>query len=91
MMSQYAMNSNVGSDNEQMHSPLKYHIRVMTEDDVQQVLRIWRDNNLHEGTHTIQSFLKVDPEGVIVAVDDETGQLWTIIIIISFEFRLLLL
>ncbi|XP_054164317.1 uncharacterized protein LOC128962023 [Oppia nitens] len=51
-----------------------YHIRYMTETDVPEVLQIWGDNNLHEGTHTIQSFLKVDPEGFVVAVDDRTGQ-----------------
>ncbi|CAG2177492.1 unnamed protein product, partial [Oppiella nova] len=45
----------------------------MTADDVPQVLQIWADNNLHEGTHTIQSFLNVDPEGFVVAVDDSTG------------------
>ena len=45
----------------------------MTEEDVPQVLQIWGDNNLHEGTYTIQSFLRVDPEGFVVAVEDETG------------------
>ena len=53
----------------------KYHIRPMKDEDVGRVLQIWGDNNLHEGTHTIQSFLKVDPEGFVVAVDDRTGKL----------------
>ena len=51
----------------------------MTEEDVPQVLQIWGDNNLHEGTHTIQSFLRVDPEGFVVAVEDETGIIISIV------------
>jgi hypothetical protein len=61
----------------------KYHIRNMTDNDVQQVLKIWGENGLHEGTHTIQSFLKVDPNGFIVAVDDESGMLSVLSFIIK--------
>jgi ribosomal protein S18 acetylase RimI-like enzyme len=61
----------------------KHHIRNMTDNDVQQVLNIWGENGLHEGTHTIQSFLKVDPNGFIVAVDDESGMLSVLSLIIK--------
>lgn len=46
----------------------KFRVRRMRVDDVPQVLQIWADNGLHEGTHTIQSFMQVDPAGFIVAV-----------------------
>lgn len=70
-----AMNEYKSDFDSRIQSPPKYYIRNMTSDDVQQVLEIWRENGLHEGTHTIQSFLKVDPKGFIVAVDEETGML----------------
>ena len=57
--------------NNQMH-PV-FYVRKMIEDDVNEVLEIWGENDLHEGTETIKSFLKVDPDGFWVAVDDAHG------------------
>ena len=57
--------------NNQMH-PV-FYVRKMIEDDVNEVLEIWGENDLHEGTETIKSFSKVDPDGFWVAVDDAHG------------------
>ncbi|KAH7645880.1 holothin acyltransferase [Dermatophagoides farinae] len=46
---------------------IRFRVRQMTNEDVPTVLEIWAKNNLHEGTHTIQSFMIQDPEGFIVA------------------------
>lgn len=51
----------------------QFRIRRMHETDVSQVLEIWAENNLHEGTGTIQSFLRVDPNGFYVAVEMENA------------------
>lgn len=47
----------------------QYRIRYMRPEDVASVLEIWASVDLHEGTHTIQSFLAQDPEGFVVAVE----------------------
>lgn len=57
-----------------------YRIRRMRPEDVPAVLEIWAANDLHEGLHTIQSFMSVDPDGFVVAVEveeeeEEKGQL----------------
>lgn len=51
-----------------------YKLRLMKLEDVPEVLDVWKSIGLHEGTHTIQSFMSVDPEGFIVAEDEETGK-----------------
>lgn len=52
----------------------QYKLRLMREEDVPEALDVWRSIGLHEGTCTIQSFMSVDPEGFIVAEDEETGE-----------------
>src|SRR5699024_4605328 len=47
----------------------QYRIRRMRVEDVPAVLEIWADNDLHEGIDTIQSFMAVDPDGFVVAVE----------------------
>ena len=51
----------------------KYRIRRMRMEDVEEVLKIWAENDLHEGIDTIQSFMRADPHGFVVAVqvDDQ--------------------
>ena len=46
----------------------------MRLEDIAEVLDVWKSIGLHEGTCTIQSFMSVDPEGFIVAEDEETGK-----------------
>lgn len=48
-----------------------FEIRKMEPKDVDQVLQIWRVIGLHEGTRTIHSFMAVDAEGFVVAVDSK--------------------
>ena len=50
-------------------------VRRMKEEDVDQVLKLWTEIGLHEGTQTIQSFMSVDPEGFAVAVDKQSGKI----------------
>ena len=54
--------------------PPPHHIRLMTCEDVHEVLNVWKTIGLHEGTRTIHSFMKVDPNGFYVCVSDETGE-----------------
>ena len=51
-----------------------YKLRLMKLQDIPEVLDVWKSIGLHEGTCTIQSFMSVDPEGFIVAEDEETGK-----------------
>ena len=46
----------------------------MKVEDIAEVLDIWKSIGLYEETRTIQSFMSVDPEGFIVAEDEETGK-----------------
>lgn len=55
--------------------PPPHHIRRMVKWDVPEVLEVWKEIGLHEGTHTIESFLEVDPQGFYVAVSDENGMM----------------
>lgn len=52
----------------------KFHIRYMETWDVPEVLEVWKEIGLYEGTHTIDSFLKIDPKGFFVAVLDHDGK-----------------
>src|SRR6185312_9823649 len=63
MASSSESSSSVGEQLRRDIPPPKHVIRVMKEEDISQVLEIWRIIGLHEGTQTIQSFMKVDPEG----------------------------
>ena len=56
-------------------SPPSVIVRRMKEEDVDQVLKLWTEIGLHEGTQTIQSFMSVDPEGFAVAVDKQSGKI----------------
>lgn len=49
----------------------QYRVRYMKPEDVPSVLEIWADNDLHEGTYSINSFMAQDPEGFVVAVEIE--------------------
>jgi len=42
--------------------------------DVPEVLEIWKEVGLYEGTHSIDSFLEVDPNGFYVAINDDNGK-----------------
>lgn len=52
----------------------KFHIRYMEIWDVPEVLEVWKEIGLYEGTHTIESFIKIDPKGFLVAVSDQDGE-----------------
>ncbi|XP_054717078.1 uncharacterized protein F36G3.2-like [Uloborus diversus] len=45
-------------------------VRPMTWNDIPQVLEIWRDSGLSEGTHTIQTWFRFDPDGFFIVADD---------------------
>lgn len=46
----------------------RFLIRQMKPSDIEPVLALWAQIGLHEGTHTIQSFASVDPQGFYVTV-----------------------
>ncbi|GBM05663.1 hypothetical protein AVEN_175523-1 [Araneus ventricosus] len=48
-------------------------VRRMTWDDVPQVVEIWKDTGLAEGTHTVHTFFRFDPDGFYVVATD-TGE-----------------
>lgn len=50
---------------------LDYKIREMCPDDISTVLEIWKENRLFEGTHTIHTFLEIDPLGFYVAEEED--------------------
>ena len=52
----------------------EFVVRKMTREDVEQVLEVWREIGLHEGTQTIYSFMAVDPDGFAVAEQKDNGQ-----------------
>ena len=54
---------------------IKYHVRRMKFEDIDEVLKVWKEIGLYEGTNTIQSFLTIDPEGFYVAVNEKDGKL----------------
>ncbi|CAL1288341.1 unnamed protein product [Larinioides sclopetarius] len=45
-------------------------VRCMTWDDVPQVVEIWKDTGLAEGTHTVHTFFRFDPDGFYVMATD---------------------
>lgn len=83
MASSSESSSSVGEQLRRDIPPPKHVIRLMKEEDISQVLEIWRLIGLHEGTQTIQSFMKVDPEGFAVAVNEETGAFTLMIMIFA--------
>lgn len=46
----------------------------MTDDDIDEVLDIWREIGLYEGKHSIQTFKVIDPYAFYVAVNLEDGK-----------------
>ena len=46
----------------------------MADDDVDEVLDIWREIGLYEGKHSIQTFKVIDPHAFYVAVNLEDGK-----------------
>lgn len=50
---------------------VKVTVRLMTKEDVPQALDVWRETGMQEGTHSLYTWLKVDPEAFHVAVTDE--------------------
>lgn len=53
----------------------RYEIRLMRDDDIDEVLDIWKEIGLYEGKHSIQTFKTIDPKGFYVAVNLEDGKL----------------
>lgn len=47
--------------------------RNMRLDEVCQVVDIWQEQGLAQGTNNVKNFYEVDPEGFFVAVDTRTG------------------
>lgn len=43
----------------------------MTDDDIDEVLDIWKEIGLYEGKHSIQTFKAIDPNAFYVAVLDD--------------------
>lgn len=52
----------------------KYEVRLMNDDDIEQVLDIWSEIGLYEGLHSIQTFKKIDEFGFYVAINLEDGK-----------------
>lgn len=50
-----------------------YEIRLMSDNDIDEVLDIWKEIGLYEGKHSIQTFKKIDNKGFYVAVNLEDG------------------
>ncbi|KAG8177113.1 hypothetical protein JTE90_008222 [Oedothorax gibbosus] len=48
-----------------------YTIRPMRRDEIPDVLELWRDTGLSEGTHSLDTWYSHDPEGFFVAVTDD--------------------
>lgn len=53
---------------------LRFQVRRMKPDDVNQVLDLWKMYELYEGKYTIQTFMTIDPDGFYVAEDLDTGR-----------------
>ncbi|XP_015917468.1 uncharacterized protein [Parasteatoda tepidariorum] len=45
-------------------------VRLMTWEDVPQVAEIWKDTGLAEGTHSIHTWFRFDPDGFFVIASD---------------------
>ena len=48
----------------------------MIDDDVDEVLDIWKEIGLYEGKHSIQTFKVIDPHAFYVAVNLDDGKLF---------------
>ncbi|CAN8021430.1 unnamed protein product [Ixodes persulcatus] len=48
--------------------------RNMRLDEVCQVVDIWQEQGMAQGTNNVKNFYEVDPEGFFVAVDTRTGE-----------------
>ncbi|GBL88686.1 hypothetical protein AVEN_32910-1 [Araneus ventricosus] len=53
---------------------LRFSIRPATEGDMPELKKIRRDMGIHDVPTVFQTFMKLDPEGLKIAVD-ETGNL----------------
>ena len=53
---------------------IPFHIRKMDLKDKNEVLKLLVTVNGHSGTHTIDTIIAHDPDGIIVAVHDETSK-----------------
>ena len=58
----------------------EYEIRLMKKEEIPQVLDLWRETNLSEGTYSIDTWYEYDPEGFYVAVTTD-GKLLSISLI----------
>ncbi|XP_015915055.2 uncharacterized protein [Parasteatoda tepidariorum] len=52
---------------------LEYSVRVMQREDIPQVLEVWKETKLQEGTQTLYTWFEVDPEAFYIAVT-ESGE-----------------
>ncbi|XP_035215507.1 uncharacterized protein LOC118189073 [Stegodyphus dumicola] len=48
-----------------------YSIRPMEKEEIPEVLDIWRETKLSEGTHSLDTWFSYDPEGFYVAVTND--------------------
>lgn len=46
----------------------EYEIRLMKREELPQVLDLWRETHLSEGTFSLDTWYEYDPEGFYVAV-----------------------
>ena len=49
----------------------EYEIRLMKREEIPDVLDLWRETGLSEGTHSVETWFEYDPEGFYVAVTDD--------------------
>lgn len=53
------------------NNTLVYSVRKMKEEDIPQVVDIWKETGLAEGAHCVESWFGFDPEGFFVAANEE--------------------
>ena len=53
------------------NSSPRFHIRKMLPQETSQAVDIFGQHGLHEGRHSVVSFLQIDPNAFYVAVNDD--------------------
>lgn len=52
-----------------------YQVRLMTHEDIDKCLILWRSHDFFEDKQTVVCAMKLNPEGFFVAEHKETGKL----------------
>ncbi|XP_035205595.1 uncharacterized protein LOC118180634 isoform X2 [Stegodyphus dumicola] len=73
------------SDIQKKTDDVKYEVRPMRKIDVPQALDVWRETGMQEGTHSIYSWLKFDPQGFYVAITNSGEVLGTCTAVINHD------